>query len=69
VDTEISRPSYNHPDLLVPHTIDGLFLEEEGTANDHSGVHQCYRWTIRPKVDSGFTDYDVCSSDGAWEVF
>jgi len=38
---------FNHQ-LTNPHEVGGTFFDGEGTDNDHSGVHQWYRWTIDP---------------------
>ena len=56
---------YNHYKLQDPHTIDDLFLEDEGIANDHSGVHQWYRWSIKPNEEENFEGASVCNS-GEW---
>ncbi|WLE99103.1 MAG: hypothetical protein QTN59_09750 [Candidatus Electrothrix communis] len=56
---------YNHQGLQDSHTIDGLFLEDEGIANDHSGVHQWYRWSMRPNEEDNFEGNSVCN-DGEW---
>ncbi|MDC1205470.1 hypothetical protein N8083_01325 [Candidatus Pacebacteria bacterium] len=38
---------YNHPELIEPNDIDDNIIENEGVSNNHSGVHQWYRWTMR----------------------
>ncbi len=64
VGTAINGKSfYNHPEQEDPGLIGALFLPEEGTANDHSGVHQWYRWTIKPKKEENFNGDSVCNSD------
>ena len=35
----------------------------EGPDNDHSGVHQWYRWSMRPKGGNNFSGADVCVGD------
>ncbi|MHB8808740.1 MAG: alpha/beta hydrolase family protein [Desulfobulbaceae bacterium] len=61
VGSPINGPFYNHHDLKAPHTLDGLFLDAEGVANDHSGVHQWYRWTVRPNEQENFEGTAVCA--------
>lgn len=41
------RPTGEQSGLVNPNNVHIYFLEE-GWANDHSGVHQWYRWTIAP---------------------
>ncbi|MFB3788913.1 MAG: hypothetical protein ACE15F_21340, partial [bacterium] len=46
-DTTTGLHVYNHPELKDPGKIaDNVFYGE--SANDHSGVHQFYRWTMDP---------------------
>lgn len=62
VGDEVNGPVYNHRasvnGLEDPHNVGGAFFPDEnvlGYDNDHSGVHQWYRWTMNP---NGFgTDY------------
>lgn len=58
---------YNHPALKDPNDIGGEFFPEENTAlffnNDHSGVHQWYRWTMWPVKSEQLSGYDfICSN-------
>lgn len=53
---------YNHDDLVKPHKIDDLLISE-GFPNNHSGVHQWYRWTISPHDPVGSTGNEVCSGE------
>lgn len=66
VGTSITAPIaiINH-ELTNPHEIDDTVLSE-GVSNDHSGVHQWYRWTIRPKDSENLSGTDVCSSNHVW---
>ncbi|MDW8224284.1 MAG: hypothetical protein RMJ82_15185 [Gemmatales bacterium] len=45
-----------------------LALFHEGSPNDHSGVHQWYRWTMWPydPVTSSDDGHAVCTSTGQW---
>lgn len=63
VGMTINGPSfYNYPELEDPGRIKVFLPDEEGVANDHSGVHQWYRWTMEPKEGENFTGSAVCSS-------
>jgi uncharacterized repeat protein (TIGR01451 family) len=42
-------PAYNHPNLSGPTLLDNTFFRE-GILDDHSGVHQWYRLSIRPNI-------------------
>ncbi|MCI5157215.1 MAG: hypothetical protein D3906_02050 [Candidatus Electrothrix sp. AUS1_2] len=66
---------YNHNPLHDPNDMGRLFEKEttasfsifgtdfEGFENDHSGVHQWYRWTMWPSREDYLTDDDfVCDS-------
>lgn len=39
---------YNHIELINPHDLDDEVFDDEGADNNHSGVHQWYRWTMDP---------------------
>lgn len=68
---------YNHPELIEPNDVGGWLFEDEqgagGVDNNHSGVHQWYRWTINPN-DSVFTVENpsgpftpFCDTDGSFD--
>ena len=42
-------PTYNHPELIEPNDLQDL-LYGGLIANNHTGVHQWYRWTITPNL-------------------
>jgi hypothetical protein len=46
---------YNHPELVDPNDLDDVIFHESafGFGNDHSGVHQWYRFTMSPVEDPG----------------
>lgn len=51
---------YNHEKLINPNDLDDSIFDDEGIDNNHSGVHQWYRWTINP---NGLYDlFNVCHS-------
>lgn len=57
---------YNHTPLKDPNDIGGKFFEKEGVVgsfdNDHSGVHQWYRWTMWPvKAEKLSGNEFICS--------
>ena len=56
---------YNHPALKDPNDIGGKFFPKEEVFsfdNDHSGVHQWYRWTMWPVKTTELSDNDfICS--------
>jgi len=39
---------YNHTELINPNDLDDQIFDDEGLDNNHSGVHQWYRWTMDP---------------------
>ncbi|MFH0995462.1 MAG: DUF1566 domain-containing protein [Pseudomonadota bacterium] len=49
---------YNHR-LINPYVIDNVILGNEGIDNNHSGVHQWYRWTMNP--NGLYPSVDVCA--------
>ncbi len=71
VGSEITGDIFNHAHLVDPHEIGDELLDEDGSENDHSGVHQWYRWTIRTGEGKNFdigenNSKSVCSNDGIW---
>lgn len=52
---------YNHPPLIEPHKVGDRYLSDEGIENDHSGVHQWYRWTFDP--NGWDTTFRICSTE------
>jgi len=66
VGSSINGPVYNHQELIEPNDVDNLIFEETLFAdNNHSGVHQWYRWTIKP---NGFDKGDFCSTNTPYVV-
>jgi len=65
----VSGPVYNHnynpsnpPSGLVnPNDLDDEIMGNETFDNDHSGVHQWYRWTMRPNNPFPDGPDDVCT--------
>ncbi len=53
-------PIYNHPELINPNDLDDTIFLDEGFDNNHSGVHQWYRWTINP--DDLYDLFRICNS-------
>ena len=41
-------PVYNHPELVDSNDIDDRIIDDDILSNNHSGVHQWYRWTMAP---------------------
>jgi hypothetical protein len=41
---------YNHPELIEPNDLDDRIFDDEEFDNNHSGVHQWYRWTMNPNA-------------------
>lgn len=63
---------YNHAQLEDPNDVGGRYFEEESAFlidNNHSGVHQWYRWTIDPNA-AVFTVENLFNQDncnnGSW---
>jgi hypothetical protein len=59
---------YNHNPLKDPNDIGGEFFPDKNTAkffnNDHSGVHQWYRWTMWPVKETQLSgDAFICSGN------
>jgi len=52
VGDKANGPVYNHAPhvegLKDPKSVGGKFFEHEAVDNNHTGVHQWYRWTIEP---------------------
>lgn len=67
VGTDITGDVFNR-ELSDPHEVGDKILEHEGVDNDHSGVQQWYRWTIRPNDGENFQGSSVCpeSNDYKW---
>lgn len=61
-------------ELTHPHEVGSTYLPNEtnlaivsdAKSNDHSGVHQWYRWTMIKKDGPGFTGADVCYGE-TWD--
>uniref|UniRef100_UPI004056383A CARDB domain-containing protein n=1 Tax=Candidatus Electronema sp. TaxID=2698783 RepID=UPI004056383A len=64
VGTEINGPFfYNHHQIKNSEQIGILFLPNEGKVqNDHSGIHQWYRWSIKQNREINFYGENICSS-------
>lgn len=53
---------YNHKQLVDPNDLDDGVFGDETFDNDHTGVHQWYRWTMKP-VDHVPDGSSVCDGD------
>ncbi len=69
VGSKIKGPKvFNHDALISPFQVGHTLLPDESFVdNDHSGVHQWYRWTMRPNEDENFEGETVCPDpDKQW---
>ncbi|MGX9728530.1 MAG: hypothetical protein ACTFAK_14820 [Candidatus Electronema sp. VV] len=70
VGSAINGHVFNHDALVNSFQVGDELLSDEsakfGIDNDHSGVHQWYRWTMRPKEGGNFTGDSVCNDARIW---
>ncbi|WP_420208579.1 DUF1566 domain-containing protein [Candidatus Electronema sp. JC] len=67
VGSKIKGPKvFNHDALISPFQVGHTLLPDEAFVdNDHSGVHQWYRWTMKPNEEENFEGETVCP-DSQW---
>ncbi len=67
VGSKIKGPKvFNHDALISPFQVGHTLLPDEAFVdNDHSGVHQWYRWTMKPNEEENFEGETVCP-DNQW---